>query len=47
MPCQNRGVCYDKEGGYECKCPVGFSGKHCELSPCDGTDYAGKFMLCI
>ena len=30
-PCLNSGTCIDKVGGYECKCPAGTSGSHCQI----------------
>ena len=29
-PCQNGGVCTNKEGDYKCSCKSGFTGKNCE-----------------
>lgn len=31
-PCQNQGVCADRDGGYVCYCPPGYSAEHCEKS---------------
>ena len=50
-PCQNLGTCVDLKKGYECKCPRGTSGVHCQIrdsllrkciDSCDGYDYNGK-----
>ncbi|XP_048589945.1 neurogenic locus notch homolog protein 1 isoform X2 [Nematostella vectensis] len=31
-PCKNNGVCAELQGGeYDCKCPEGTTGKHCEI----------------
>lgn len=31
QPCFNNGVCEDKIGGYECRCPQDFIGTRCEI----------------
>ncbi|CAD5214217.1 unnamed protein product [Bursaphelenchus okinawaensis] len=30
--CQNGGLCVDGLGKYECNCPIGYSGKYCEVA---------------
>ena len=30
-PCTNGGTCYNLINAYECSCPVGFAGKHCDV----------------
>lgn len=42
-PCQNGGLCRDRNNGYTCTCQPGYLGDHCELdvAVCD----TGKFTL--
>ena len=40
-PCLNDGHCFDKFGGYICKCRGGFEGVHCET----GMYFGPKFNL--
>uniref|UniRef100_A0A3P9H6T8 Cadherin EGF LAG seven-pass G-type receptor 1a n=1 Tax=Oryzias latipes TaxID=8090 RepID=A0A3P9H6T8_ORYLA len=35
-PCQNRGRCHSREGGYTCECLEDFTGEHCELNTSSG-----------
>ncbi|KAJ6656099.1 hypothetical protein lerEdw1_004148 [Lerista edwardsae] len=30
VPCANGGTCVPKKDGYECDCPLGFDGQHCQ-----------------
>ncbi|CAD7079574.1 unnamed protein product [Hermetia illucens] len=30
-PCQNGGICRDRDNGYICTCPPGYLGTHCEI----------------
>lgn len=32
MPCLNSGTCISQGTNYECKCPVGFTGRNCEMT---------------
>ncbi|XP_074866213.1 coagulation factor XII [Carettochelys insculpta] len=33
-PCEKGGVCTSIQGGYHCKCPARFHGKHCQKESC-------------
>uniref|UniRef100_A0A1B0DCG4 EGF-like domain-containing protein n=1 Tax=Phlebotomus papatasi TaxID=29031 RepID=A0A1B0DCG4_PHLPP len=39
-PCQNGGVCNDRDNGYTCTCLPGFLGGHCEIdvAVCESAD---------
>ena len=59
QPCQNGGTCVEREIGYHCSCPLGYTGKQCEEGLCPNFDasvsetirsaYETKsiFVLCI
>lgn len=32
-PCANGGTCRPKWDGYECDCPLGYDGRHCQKGP--------------
>uniref|UniRef100_A0A3B3SLZ3 Coagulation factor IX n=1 Tax=Paramormyrops kingsleyae TaxID=1676925 RepID=A0A3B3SLZ3_9TELE len=44
-PCQNGAECKDAISSYICWCPVGFSGKNCEIGECD-MDNGGCVHFC-
>ncbi|XP_072043140.1 uncharacterized protein [Amphiura filiformis] len=51
-PCQNGGICIDKENGFICKCRRGFQGPTCQrqaagLSPCGRNSFACNNGRCI
>lgn len=31
QPCKNGGTCLDLKGSYECRCPLAYVGKTCQL----------------
>ena len=33
-PCRNNGTCMDGDNWYVCKCPSGYSGHDCQITPC-------------
>jgi hypothetical protein len=33
-PCQNNGICFNFDGGYNCSCSNGYEGKNCETPNC-------------
>ncbi|XP_072043139.1 uncharacterized protein [Amphiura filiformis] len=50
-PCQNGGICIDKENGFSCKCRRGFLGRTCQeekgLSPCGRNSYFCNNGRCV
>ncbi|XP_072043432.1 fibropellin-3-like [Amphiura filiformis] len=50
-PCQNGGVCIDKQNGFSCKCRRGFQGPTCQqqagLSPCGRNSFLCNNARCI
>lgn len=48
-PCQNGGICHDKDNGYICTCLAGYLGEHCEndVAVCEIGNYKIWNTLCI
>ncbi|XP_072044386.1 fibropellin-3-like [Amphiura filiformis] len=50
-PCQNGGVCIDKQNGFSCKCRRGFQGPTCQrqtgLSPCGRNSFLCNNARCV
>ena len=44
--CQNSGTCVNTFGGYYCKCPLGWSGTHCEIGKTN-VIILMKYMSCF
>lgn len=45
--CENGGTCVNYLGFRECRCPVGYSGNDCEITPCDAQPCAqNSTILC-
>ncbi|EFO17010.2 hypothetical protein LOAG_11491 [Loa loa] len=45
--CNNRGTCIGNKDTNFCICQIGYTGMHCEQSPCDSTRDCNGKGLCI
>ena len=49
MKFHNLGVCATSDGGFECNCPIGYSGALCQITPCTNSkvENAKKYIFQI